>query len=94
MHESRDNYGPHGTPKAGGVNFKPDESLFVGMSPASTAGHHASAMTLGAGVFRRPRGQEYDDSMEGEFDPERSLGRLVGELGRVRKNEVCQTCIP
>ena len=48
-------------------------------SPVSTAGHHVSAVTLGEGVFRTKGGQwESGD----EFDPERSLGRLVGELGK------------
>ncbi|KAK8865923.1 hypothetical protein IAR55_001071 [Kwoniella newhampshirensis] len=63
----------------GGAN---EQSMFVGASPVSTAGHHASAVTLGAGVFRS-KGDEYGDNTGGEFDPERSLGRLVGELGRV-----------
>lgn len=55
-------------------------------SPVSTVGHHVSAVTLNAGVFRRGRGnQAYDgdESDRDEFDPERSLGRLVGELGKV-----------
>ncbi len=54
------------------------DSAFAGASPVSTAGHHASAVTLGAGVFRRG-----DKGEESEFDPDRSLGRLVGELGKV-----------
>ncbi|WWC66256.1 uncharacterized protein I206_100157 [Kwoniella pini CBS 10737] len=56
-----------------------EQSMFVGASPVSTAGHHASAVTLGAGVFGK---DDYFDTGS-EFDPERSLGRLVGELGRV-----------
>ncbi|WVR05882.1 hypothetical protein IAU60_002908 [Kwoniella sp. DSM 27419] len=79
-------YGPHGTPRAaagrassyGGAG---EQSMFVGASPVSTAGHHASAVTLGAGVFGR-HGRDATNG-DGEFDPERSLGRLVGELGRV-----------
>lgn len=58
-------------------------SLFVGGSPLSSAGHHASAVTLGLGVFdRKTQGgnvqQEEDDG--GEYDPDRSLGRLVRQL--------------
>ncbi|KAK4686263.1 hypothetical protein P7C73_g3869, partial [Tremellales sp. Uapishka_1] len=62
-----------------------EQSLFVGASPASTAGHHASAMTLGAGVFKTKKHSKRES--ENEFDPERSLGRLVGELGRVMGSE-------
>ncbi|WVQ83835.1 hypothetical protein IAT38_005979 [Cryptococcus sp. DSM 104549] len=56
-----------------------EKSMFVGASPASTAGHHASAVTLGARVFAKG-GRE---DAEGEYDPERNVGKLVGELGRV-----------
>lgn len=64
-------------------------------SPASTANHHVSAVTLGDGVFRRPIARAASGSgngtgsggrhghNEGEWDPERSFGRLVGELGKV-----------
>ena len=60
-------------------------------SPVSTAGHHVSAVTLAEGVFTRPmggRGQhEGDVSGSGsEWDPDRSLGRLVGELGKVMQS--------
>jgi hypothetical protein len=82
-YHARQTSGPHGTPRASAQPRRAstaDKSLFVGASPASTAGHHASAMTLGAGIFR---GGKKDDRDDGEFDPERSLGRLVGELGRV-----------
>lgn len=58
----------------------------VGMSPASTAGHHISAVTLGAGVFRRP-GADMSERTE-EFDPDRSLGRLTRELARTMQKEV------
>jgi hypothetical protein len=54
-------------------------------SPKSTEGHHVSAMTLGGGIFRRP-GADLDDGSD--FDPDRSLGRLVGELGRVMHGNV------
>ncbi|WVO15719.1 hypothetical protein L204_103381 [Cryptococcus depauperatus] len=59
-----------------------EQSMFVDTSLASTAGHHASAVTLGAGVFSQGKGQSYPDT-SGEFDPERSLGRLVNELDKV-----------
>ena len=54
-------------------------------SPVSTAGHHVSAVTLGEGIFRTGRGGDRDSDLDSgdEFDPERSLGRLVGELGKV-----------
>lgn len=58
----------------------------VGMSPASTAGHHISAVTLGAGVFRRPGGDMSERTEE--FDPDRSLGRLTRELARTMQKEV------
>ena len=48
----------------------------------STAGHHVAAMTLADGVFSQ-KGERGRDGYEEEWDPERSLGRLVGELGRV-----------
>lgn len=79
-----DVHGPHGTPraavrKASGMSLRSEFD-----SPVSTAGHHVSAMTLNQGIFRRGR---EEDSMAGdEFDPERSLGRLVGELGKVMGN--------
>nr|XP_018267304.1 uncharacterized protein I303_01289 [Kwoniella dejecticola CBS 10117]OBR89462.1 hypothetical protein I303_01289 [Kwoniella dejecticola CBS 10117] len=61
-----------------------EQSMFVGASPVSTAGHHASAVSLGAGVFGKGNRNAARDAGDGsEFDPERSLGRLVGELGRV-----------
>ncbi|WVQ97310.1 hypothetical protein IAU59_004421 [Kwoniella sp. CBS 9459] len=73
----------------GNGTIRGEQSMFVGASPVSTAGHHASAVTLGAGVFgntnrRRRGGRDDDEDATGvEFDPERSLGRLVGELGKV-----------
>lgn len=51
-------------------------------SPVSTAGHHVSALSLGDGVFARAAARRGGGEADGEFDPERSLGRLVGELGR------------
>lgn len=62
--------------------------MFIGASPVSTAGHHASAVTLGAGVFKSHGSRAGDDDGDSEFDPERSLGRLVGELGRVMGSDV------
>lgn len=56
-------------------------------SPVSTADHHVSAVTLADGVFARPMGNGRHQRDEGEsgseWDPDRSLGRLVGELGKV-----------
>nr|XP_019049225.1 hypothetical protein I302_03006 [Kwoniella bestiolae CBS 10118]OCF28155.1 hypothetical protein I302_03006 [Kwoniella bestiolae CBS 10118] len=79
--------GPSGTPRASartssfaGTAGGQEQSMFIGASPVSTAGHHASAVTLGAGVFGKMNDGYGNTS---EFDPERSLGRLVGELGRV-----------
>lgn len=60
----------------------------LGVSPASTAGHHVSAVTLGAGVFKRPT-VDFNDKTE-EFDPDRSLGRLTRELARAMEKEVSQ----
>lgn len=59
-------------------------------SPVSTAGHHVSAVTLAEGVFKRAvgAGQGVDSGEDSEWDPDRSLGRLVGELGKAMKN-VC-----
>lgn len=79
--------GPTGTPRAAAQNPRRvirDVSGFsvpsMGESPVSTAGHHVSAVSLADGVFRRKTGAWSDDGSE--FDPERSLGRLVGELGK------------
>ncbi|OCF73805.1 hypothetical protein I204_05649 [Kwoniella mangroviensis CBS 8886] len=84
-------HGPTGTPRASGRMSSrlssfgaPEQSMFVGASPVSTAGHHASAVTLGAGVFGK---RDEGNGNTSEFDPERSLGRLVGELGRVMGND-------
>lgn len=68
------------------------QSMFVGASPASTAGHHASAVTLGAGIFASRKNGHHEER-EAEFDPERSLGRLVDELGRVMGNDVSRTLL-
>ncbi|WVN85439.1 uncharacterized protein L203_100585 [Cryptococcus depauperatus CBS 7841] len=88
-------HGPAGTPRATGRtssrqgSIRDQQSLFVGASPVSTAGHHASNMTLGAGVFKtraaRYGEKENNPETEEDFDPERSLGKLKGELGRVMK---------
>ncbi|GMK58487.1 hypothetical protein CspeluHIS016_0505190 [Cutaneotrichosporon spelunceum] len=59
-------------------------SAGVGASPTSTDGHHVSAATLGAGVFNNPNRRE---APAGEFDPDRSLGRLVGQLTRAMEEE-------
>lgn len=82
---SRASYGPHGTPRAAArtVTGMSGVSAMSEMeSPVSTAGHHISAVTLGEGVFRRRGNGDDTDVSDAEFDPERSLGRLVGELGR------------
>lgn len=62
-------------------------SAGVGASPTSTDGHHVSAATLGAGVFNNPTRRE---PPAGEFDPDRSLGSLVGQLTRAMEEEVCR----
>ena len=77
-------HGPHGTPRAA-VNTR-RSSAMSGLSemdsPTSTAGHHVSEVTLGEGVFGT-KGYGEEGTTDGdEFDPERSLGRLVGQLGR------------
>lgn len=77
------------TPRAGARNpsFATSfASAGVGLSPASTAGHHVSEATIGAGVFntRRPA----VDRTNEEFDPDRSLGRLVGELAKAMGDDV------
>ncbi|CAK9779416.1 hypothetical protein CC85DRAFT_331048 [Cutaneotrichosporon oleaginosum] len=59
-------------------------SAGIGASPTSTDGHHVSAATLGASVFNNPTRREHQ---AGEFDPDRSLGRLVGQLTRAMEEE-------
>ncbi|WVQ76711.1 hypothetical protein IAR50_006385 [Cryptococcus sp. DSM 104548] len=84
---NRDQHDGHrregGVSRDGPSTYRGEASMFVDASPVSTAGHHASAMTLGAGVFNSGD----DSNRTGEFDPERSLGRLVNELGKVMGNE-------
>lgn len=86
--------GPHGTPRASRPGNqhqtqarKVSERSLMESSPVSTADHHVSAVTLADGVFARPMGSgrdRHDDAESGsEWDPDRSLGRLVGELGKV-----------
>ncbi|ODO07271.1 hypothetical protein L198_00850 [Cryptococcus wingfieldii CBS 7118] len=81
--------GPSGTPRApqsmtSRMSSMSAQSVFAGSSPVSTAGHHASAMTLGAGVFGGHAGRHgKENEPEGQYDSERSTGKLVGELGRV-----------
>lgn len=85
--------GPHGTPRASRPSQqqtqarKVSERSLMEASPVSTADHHVSAVTLADGVFARPMGSgrnKEDDAESGsEWDPDRSLGRLVGELGKV-----------
>ncbi|ODN84442.1 hypothetical protein L202_00392 [Cryptococcus amylolentus CBS 6039] len=81
--------GPSGTPRApqsmtSRMGSLDAQSVFAGSSPVSTAGHHASAMTLGAGVFGGHAGRHgKENEPEGHYDSERSMGKLVGELGRV-----------
>ena len=70
--------GPYGAPRAMDRN----SSAGTGESPVSTAGHHFSAVTLADGVFHR-RGARDEEEDHDDWDPERSLGRLVGELGKV-----------
>lgn len=76
------------TPRRGGRNpsFATSfASAGVGLSPTSSAGHHVSAATLGAGVFntRRPLDRTTD-----EFDPERSLGCLAAQLQKAMDEDV------
>lgn len=81
--------GPHGTPRAASRTLSGGSG--IGESPVSTEGHHVSAVTLADGVFGRKGirgdgwvgGRQRRVGEEDEWDPERSLGRLVGELGRV-----------
>lgn len=89
--------GPHGTPRAASGGRKVSqmsERSFLDASPVSTAGHHVSAVTLAEGVFKRAMGVGkgiHEDESGSEWDPDRSLGRLVGELGKAMKN-VCLSC--
>jgi hypothetical protein len=82
--------GPHGTPRAGNRKVSQlSERSYVDASPVSTAGHHVSAVTLAEGVFKRAVGIGrgiHEDESGSEWDPDRSLGRLVGELGKAMKN--------
>jgi len=93
FHQNHDPYpklvGPHGTPRASARKVSQmSERSMMEASPVSTAGHHVSAVTLAEGVFKRAvgagRGVESGD--DSEWDPDRSLGRLVGELGKAMKN--------
>lgn len=61
-----------------------EKSLFVGSSPVSTLGHHASAVTFGAGIFANNNNKGgyagYDDAEGegvGEYDPERGIEGLI-----------------
>jgi hypothetical protein len=61
-----------------------EKSLFVGGSPVSTLGHHASAVTFGAGIFANNNNKGgyagYDDAEGegvGEYDPERGIEGLI-----------------
>lgn len=55
-----------------------DEGLYVGQTTMSTAAHHASAVTLSAGLGRG-RAARRDISLSGaEFDPDRPLDRIIG----------------
>ena len=84
--------GPHGTPRAtsGGRKVSQmSERSYLDASPVSTAGHHVSAVTLAEGVFKRAVGVGrgiHEEESGSEWDPDRSLGRLVGELGKAMKN--------
>lgn len=65
-------------------------------SPTSTEGHHVSQMTLADRVFKprvgRGSSEASHSGSDSEFDPERSLGRLVGELSRVMHSGVSCVC--
>jgi hypothetical protein len=82
--------GPHGTPRAANRKVSQmSERSYLDASPVSTAGHHVSAVTLAEGVFKRAVGVGkgiHGDESGSEWDPDRSLGRLVGELGKAMKN--------
>jgi hypothetical protein len=85
-------------PKRAATSFAhTDFSEGVGASPTSTPGHHVSAATIGAGVFKRP-GTSMRDRTGEEFDPDRSLGRLVGQLSKAMGEDVsigteCVVCV-
>jgi hypothetical protein len=88
--------GPHGTPRAASAGARKvsqmSERSLMEASPVSTAGHHVSAVTLAEGVFKRAVGggrAMHDEESGSEWDPDRSLGRLVGELGKAMKNVCC-----
>ncbi|ORX35965.1 hypothetical protein BD324DRAFT_651874 [Kockovaella imperatae] len=82
----RDNFsrGLHGTPRAAHRQSSAASRVSnLADSPVSTAGHHVSAVTLGEGIYRTKRDAAWESG--DEFDPERSLGRLVGELGKAMR---------
>ena len=69
-----------------------ERSLFVGGSPVSTLGHHASAVTFGAGIFANKGGYGHghglDDADEdGEYDPERGIEGLIAAAKIVQPSE-------
>jgi hypothetical protein len=60
-----------------------ERSLFIGASPVSTLGHHASAVTFGAGIFANKKGGygDFEEQEEGaEYDPERGLEGLINAV--------------
>ena len=81
--------GGRGRHASGASGMSMNSMTSMAESAKSTDGHHVSAMTLGGGIFRRHAAGDGDDGSE--FDPDRSLGRLVGELGRVMAGNVSFT---
>ncbi len=59
-----------------------EHSLFIGASPVSTTAHHASKLTLNAGIFSSSHHNNHHHGMGDEFDPDRSVARLIRELGK------------
>lgn len=63
-----------------------DKSLFVGSSPVSTIGHHASRVTLGAGIFSNKGPVMDSQSEEEEYDPDRAMERLIAAAKSSKSN--------
>lgn len=65
-----------------------ERSLFIGGSPVSTLGHHASAVTFGAGIFAHNNKGGYDgEDGDAEYDPDRRIEGLIAAAKIVPPSE-------
>lgn len=84
-HRSGDDFDPHEASRFHAWSYHTEDGVqsYAGGESLSTAAHHASALTISAGLGGG-RGQRRDVSMSGaEYDPERPLqGIMAGIAGR------------